>query len=56
MIKIDTVDVSLYKAYSAGKMTLHEVAIHFCICGRTIFVDDAFAKRKMKEIEDRINP
>lgn len=55
MIKVDTVDVSLYKAYEAGKMTLHEVAREFCKCGWTNFVDDDFATRKMQEIEDRMN-
>lgn len=55
MIKIDTVDVSLCKDYAAGKITLREVAIEFCKCGWTNYVDEGFAARKMQEVRNRLN-
>lgn len=53
MLQIDTVDISLYKDYAAGNITMHEVARQFCKSGWTNYVDIDYAARKMKELRDK---
>lgn len=50
---IPTVDVSLYRDYKSGVLTLRQCAEEFCECGWTNYIDEDFARRKFAQIEQR---
>lgn len=50
-ISIPTVNVSLYRDYKAGKLTLKECARQFCKHGWTNFVDTAYTEREFARLE-----
>lgn len=49
--EIDTLDISLYKRYMAGKITLWDVALELNKCGWTTFVDKDYAAKLIASIE-----
>jgi len=48
MYDIDTYDVSLRKEVLAGKKTIREAAVELHQAGLTSYIDEEWAKRKMK--------
>lgn len=50
-IEIDTLDISLYKRYMAGKITLWDVALELNKCGWTTFVDKDYAAKMIASID-----
>ena len=50
-IEIDSLDISLYKRYMAGKITLWDVALELNKCGWTTFVDKDYAAKMIASID-----
>lgn len=54
-MQIDTIDVSLYKQYISGEISLRDAAKSFCSSGWSNFVDLEFTKRVFERVSKQID-